>query len=280
MKPFAFVIMPFNSDFDDIYKLGIKESAKQCEVKAERLDEQLFHEGMMDRIYRQIDAADMIIADLSDRNANVFYELGYAHAKEKLCILLTKNSDDIPFDLKHRRHVVYGDSITYLKEELVKNIEWAKSEIKAQKENKINIKSQKPTGDLTVTDHSAEGVLTFTFDLHNDTNRMSPEITAIYLYSGNKWAISQDGKECAFTKSDIEGFKYRFFLSPPAPRIGKKGWSQVRCVAKRVIALKWRGDEIKSNYTLGGRGILRIETSEGNNDHHFDFNIELTEIPF
>jgi len=120
--------MPFSSDFDDIYKLGIKEAAKKCEVKVERLDEQLFGEGMLDRIYRQIDVADFIIADLSDRNANVFYELGYAHAKDKTCILLTKDASDIPFDLKHRRHIVYGDSISYLKTELTKNIEWAKSE--------------------------------------------------------------------------------------------------------------------------------------------------------
>src|SRR4051812_33507799 len=100
--------MPFSSEFDDIYKLGIKEAAKECEVLAERLDEQMFSEGMLERIYRQIDAADFIVADLSNRNANVFYELGYAHAKEKTCILLTKNADDIPFDLKHKRHIVYG----------------------------------------------------------------------------------------------------------------------------------------------------------------------------
>lgn len=69
--------MPFHNGFDDIYQLGIKEVAKTCDVIAERLDEQLFGEGMLDRIYRQIEIADFIIADLSDRNANVFYELGY-----------------------------------------------------------------------------------------------------------------------------------------------------------------------------------------------------------
>lgn len=83
---------------------------------------------MLDRIYRQIDVADFIIADLSNRNANVFYELGYAHAKDKICILLTKDATDIPFDLKHKRHIVYGGSIAYLKEELSKNIKWAKAE--------------------------------------------------------------------------------------------------------------------------------------------------------
>lgn len=279
-KPFVFVLMPFVKDFDDIYKLGIKEAAKICDIKAERLDDQLFGEGMMERTYRQIDIADIIIADLSTRNANVFYELGYAHAKDKLCILITKDASDIPFDLKHRRHVVYGNSISFLKDELVKNITWAKSEIIAQKQNKIRIVSMVPCGNLTVSEHSAECKLDFTFDLYNDTNRISPEITALYLYAGRKWNMFQNGRECAFTESDIKPFKYRYFLSPPTSRIGKKAWCQVNCEAKRVLAEAWRGDEIKYEYPIGGRSILRAVTDEGDYDHYFDFNIIVSDIPF
>jgi len=80
----------------------------------------------------------------SYENANVFYELGYAHAKDKLCILLTQNANDIPFDLKHRQHVVYGESISYLKTELTKVLNWAKSEIKAQEQIKIRVESKGP----------------------------------------------------------------------------------------------------------------------------------------
>jgi nucleoside 2-deoxyribosyltransferase len=100
---FAFVLMPFNEEFDDIYKMGIKDTATSLGVKAERVDEQIFQEGILDRIYRQIEAADIVIADMSNQNPNVFYEVGYAHAKEKLCLLLTKNSEDIPFDLTRVR---------------------------------------------------------------------------------------------------------------------------------------------------------------------------------
>jgi hypothetical protein len=41
-KIFAFVLMPFNKAFDDIYKLGIKETATQLGILAERVDEQYF----------------------------------------------------------------------------------------------------------------------------------------------------------------------------------------------------------------------------------------------
>ena len=94
---FAFVLMPFDKAFDDVYKLGIKETANQLGILAERVDEQIFQEGILERIYRQIDAADLIIADMSGQNPNVFYEVGYAHAKGKLCVLMTKDVDDIPF---------------------------------------------------------------------------------------------------------------------------------------------------------------------------------------
>jgi nucleoside 2-deoxyribosyltransferase len=129
-KPiFAFVLMPFASDFEDIYKFGIKEPASELDIVAERVDEQIYSEGILERIYRQIDLADIIIADMTGQNPNVFYEVGYAHAKGKLCIHLTTDSDDIPFDLKHKRHIVYEGSINKLKNELIEELNWAKSEI-------------------------------------------------------------------------------------------------------------------------------------------------------
>jgi nucleoside 2-deoxyribosyltransferase len=107
-KPFIFVLMPFDPSFDDTYKLGIKETCESLDAYCERLDEQIFEENMLDRIYNQINKADIIISDLSGKNANVFYETGYAHALNKKVILLTSSVDDIPFDLKHRSHIIYN----------------------------------------------------------------------------------------------------------------------------------------------------------------------------
>lgn len=107
----AFVLMPFDKTFDDIYKLGIQETAQQCGVNATRLDEQLFDSNMVLEIYKQIDKADFIIADMTSRNANVFYEVGYADARKKLILLLTKNAEDIPFDFLQRPHIIYNGQI-------------------------------------------------------------------------------------------------------------------------------------------------------------------------
>lgn len=77
-KPFIFVLMPFDSTFDDIYALGIRPACEAAGAYCERVDEQIFHESILQRIYNQIAKADVIVADLTARNPNVFYETGYA----------------------------------------------------------------------------------------------------------------------------------------------------------------------------------------------------------
>lgn len=126
-KPFVFVLMPFESSYNDIYKLGIKETCESIDCYCERVDEQIFEERILDRIYNQINKADIVIADLTGKNPNVFYETGYAHALSKKVILLTQNSDDIPFDLKHHHHIIYDGKILKLREELAKRITWFKA---------------------------------------------------------------------------------------------------------------------------------------------------------
>lgn len=123
-KPFVFVLMPFAPEFDDVYSIGIKDACKKAGAYCERLDEQIFRENMLERIYNQIAKADLIVADMTGRNPNVFYEVGYAHALGKTVILLTRDGVDIPFDLKHHYHLVYEGSITKLKEELQKRIRY------------------------------------------------------------------------------------------------------------------------------------------------------------
>jgi len=124
--------MPFGSDFDDVYKFGIKGAAEDVGAYAERLDEQIFTEGMLDRIFNQISKADVIVADMTGRNPNVFYEVGYAHALDKIVLLVTQSTEDIPFDLKHRQHTVYGGSIKQLRQSLMPKLRWAIQECRAR----------------------------------------------------------------------------------------------------------------------------------------------------
>ena len=119
-KPFVFVLMPFDAAFRNVYDLGIVPACKEAGTLSSRLDDEIFQESMLERIYNQIAKADIVVCDMTGRNPNVFYETGYAHALGKRVIPLTQSSDDIPFDLKHYSHIVYGGDILKLKKDLKK----------------------------------------------------------------------------------------------------------------------------------------------------------------
>ena len=59
------------------------------------------------RVLSLIQQADLVIADLSTLNPNVFYEVGIAHTLGKEVILITQSIDDVPFDLRHLRCIPY-----------------------------------------------------------------------------------------------------------------------------------------------------------------------------
>lgn len=139
-KPFVFVLMPFDEKFNDIYKFGIKGAAEDAGAYAERVDEQIFSEGILERIFNQISKADVIVADMTGRNPNVFYEVGYAHALGKIVLLLTQITDDIPFDLKHKQHIIYAGKIETLRKDLTKNFSWAINE--SRRQGKQNLSNQ------------------------------------------------------------------------------------------------------------------------------------------
>jgi hypothetical protein len=127
-KPYAFVLMPFDKKYDDTFT-AIHNAAEAAEVRAERVkDRYYYREGMIERIWSQIESADFIMSDLTVQNANVYYETGYALASRKLSIFLTNNPKKIPFDLKNRRHVIYS-SLEDLECQLHRELMAAKGEI-------------------------------------------------------------------------------------------------------------------------------------------------------
>ncbi len=55
--------------------------------------------------------SDVIIAEITPTNANVFYELGYAHARNTPTVLLARRNGTLPFDISGHRVIFYDDSI-------------------------------------------------------------------------------------------------------------------------------------------------------------------------
>jgi hypothetical protein len=279
-KPFAFVLMPFDPEFSDIYKLGIQAVATDCGVVAERVDEQTFSETILERIYRQIDNADFIIADMTGRNPNVFYEVGYAHARDKLVTLLTQSANDIPFDLRHHRHIIYDGSIQTLKAKLTPEIEWLKEQLKKQNTSAFTIELSSSEGGLERNSWSDTAVVDLVFDIHNKTKRKSPDIEAIYLYTGPDWTFSQGGEDCPSTTTDEKKDRYRHFVRSPVPRLSPGAWAQIKLSGKKRMWSKWSGEEQRDSYKTAGLVILELSTSEGNFREEMHISVEHEEIPF
>jgi hypothetical protein len=104
----CFVVMPFSQPQGTYYELIYEPAIKKVGLKAVRADNEIFGTGkIMDQIWRGINEAKVLVAELTTKNANVFYELGLAHAMKKPVVLVSANEKDVPFDLQHIRVIYY-----------------------------------------------------------------------------------------------------------------------------------------------------------------------------
>lgn len=105
----CFIVMPFGNEnlqivFEDFVRPVIEE---KCDLDCERGDDVFGSSIIMDDIRNSIDRADIVVADLTGKNANVFYEVGICHTVDKPVLLMAQSIEDVPFDLRHRRVLLY-----------------------------------------------------------------------------------------------------------------------------------------------------------------------------
>ncbi|HAS82203.1 MAG TPA: hypothetical protein DCS43_05890 [Verrucomicrobia bacterium] len=116
MQPFA---APLGGYYDKIYKPAIEKAGLQ----AVRADAEIFATGkIMDQVWRGINSAKVLVAELTSRNPNVFYELGLAHALKKPVVLISSNENDVPFDLHHIRVIYYEMSDPFWGNKLIDKV--------------------------------------------------------------------------------------------------------------------------------------------------------------
>jgi nucleoside 2-deoxyribosyltransferase len=79
--------------------------------------------------------ADLIVADVSRKNPNVLYELGYAHALRKptLLLLSTDETGEMPFDLAGYQMVIYDpQNLRSLQQQIMRFLDYQQSRWEAQ----------------------------------------------------------------------------------------------------------------------------------------------------
>lgn len=104
----CFVMMPFASPIGDYYSKIYEPAIRKAGLRPVRADSEIFGTGkVIEQVWAGIHSAKVLVAELTGRNPNVFYELGLAHALQKPVVLISANNDDVPFDLKHIRVIYY-----------------------------------------------------------------------------------------------------------------------------------------------------------------------------
>jgi hypothetical protein len=105
----CFVMMPFAEPLGGYYKTIYEPAIQKAGLKPIRADADIFATGkIVDQIWSGIQVAKVLVAELTGRNPNVFYELGLAHALQKPVVLVSSNEGDVPFDVHHIRVIYYN----------------------------------------------------------------------------------------------------------------------------------------------------------------------------
>jgi len=98
-------MMPFTG-FDNVWG-AIQRAATTNGMQCGRADNRWDHPAIIQDVVSLIDQSAIVICDCSGKNANVFYEMGIAHALGKEVVIITQSAADIPFDIAHLRHIRY-----------------------------------------------------------------------------------------------------------------------------------------------------------------------------
>lgn len=101
-----FVLTPFHKEFDLDYKV-INDTCTAAGFKCIRGDESNFKSDIFPEILKIIVKSRLVIANINGRNPNVMYELGIAHALDKQVILISREPENLPIDIKSKRFFIY-----------------------------------------------------------------------------------------------------------------------------------------------------------------------------
>lgn len=119
----CFVVMPFAPPTGNYYQQIYEPAIHKAGLHPVRADADIFGTGkIMDQIWQGITAAKVLVAELTQRNPNVLYELGLAHALKKPVVLVSSNENDVPFDLQHIRVIYYDVTDLFWGQKLIEKV--------------------------------------------------------------------------------------------------------------------------------------------------------------
>lgn len=136
-----FMITPFRPQYDAVYQNVIVPTVAALNLTIKRGDDFSSISGsIIQEVWAAIYACRVVIVETTEINANVYYELGIAHTLGKPAILITQETDieKWPFDIRHRRFIVYENTIPggeKLEADLRRSLIWTLNSLDEQQGN-------------------------------------------------------------------------------------------------------------------------------------------------
>ena len=121
-KVHVFVAMPFDESMEDVFELGIKPCVNERGYLCERADLASFVGDINQWVKERIATADLVVADLTGANANVYLEVGYAWGTGRPTLLVAHKNTELKFDVRTQRCLLYKN-VTELKAKLASELE-------------------------------------------------------------------------------------------------------------------------------------------------------------
>lgn len=118
-------MMPFDAGFNPVYA-AIQGAAEDSGLRCRRADDIWENPAVIQDVVSLIDRSRVVVCDCTNRNPNVFYEAGIAHALGREVVLITQSEGDIPFDLRHLRYLRYlnnGEGLMDLRRRLAQRLQ-------------------------------------------------------------------------------------------------------------------------------------------------------------
>lgn len=120
----VFILTPFHPNFRKSFE-AIAEVCRSLDLTPMRGDEEAVQGEVFSHILRLLVRARLVVANIDGRNPNVLYELGLAHGLGKQTILVARKPEDVPFDVRAKRLVLYGSAAELqarLRDEIARSI--------------------------------------------------------------------------------------------------------------------------------------------------------------
>jgi len=182
-----FIIAPIGSEESDtrtriekVQKYIVEPSCEKFGYFCERADQLPRAGTITTHIIECLMEHELVIADLSDLNPNVFYELAIRHAVNKPVILIAEKGTKIPFDISHERVIFYSTDVEdshkaqVMLHRLIENVESNEYENESPLKTKIQIETTKTTSEIEAIEKIYEKIDKLYWEIKSQSNKEIP----------------------------------------------------------------------------------------------------------